>query len=111
MEQPLISGIAYNRDEAKVTIRGVPDQPGTASRIFGPISKAHLNIDMIIQNVAQDGTTDVTFTVNRDEYPEAMALLNKTAKELMPVTWLVTTPLPRLPSLESACARILAWRR
>ena len=82
MEQPLISGIAYNRDEAKVTIRGVPDQPGTASRIFGPISKAHLNIDMIIQNVAQDGTTDVTFTVNRDEYPEAMSLLNKTAKEL-----------------------------
>lgn len=82
MEQPLISGIAYNRDEAKVTIRGVPDQPGAASRIFGPISKAHLNIDMIIQNVAQDGTTDVTFTVNRDEYPEAMSLLNKTAKEL-----------------------------
>jgi len=82
MEQPLISGIAYNRDEAKVTIRGVPDQPGAASRIFGPISKAHLNIDMIIQNVAQDGTTDVTFTVNRDEYPQAMALLNKTAKEL-----------------------------
>lgn len=82
MEQPLISGIAYNRDEAKVTIRGVPDQPGAASRIFGPISKAHLNIDMIIQNVAQDGTTDVTFTVNRGEYPQAMALLNKTAKEL-----------------------------
>ena len=82
MEQPLISGIAYNRDEAKVTIRGVPDQPGAASRIFGPISKAHLNIDMIIQNVAQDGTTDVTFTVNRDEYPEAMSLLNQTAKEL-----------------------------
>ena len=82
MEQPLISGIAYNRDEAKVTIRGVPDQPGAASRIFGPISKAHLNIDMIIQNVAQDGTTDVTFTVNRDEYPEAMSLLNITAKEL-----------------------------
>ena len=82
MEQPLIAGIAYNRDEAKVTIRGVPDQPGAASRIFGPISKAHLNIDMIIQNVSQDGTTDVTFTVNRGEYPEAMALLNKTAKEL-----------------------------
>jgi aspartate kinase len=82
MEQPLIAGIAYNRDEAKVTIRGVPDQPGAASCIFGPISKAHLNIDMIIQNVAQDGTTDVTFTVNRSEYPQAMALLNKTAKEL-----------------------------
>ncbi len=82
MEQPLIAGIAYNRDEAKVTIRGVPDQPGAASRIFGPISKAHLNIDMIIQNVAQDGTTDVTFTVNRSEYGQAMMLLNETAREL-----------------------------
>ncbi|HCK76959.1 MAG TPA: aspartate kinase [Gammaproteobacteria bacterium] len=82
MEQPLIAGIAYNRDEAKVTIRGVPDQPGVASRIFGPISAAHLNIDMIIQNVAQDGTTDLTFTVNRSEYPEAMRLLNKIAEEL-----------------------------
>ena len=82
MEQPLIAGIAYNRDEAKVTIRGVPDQPGVASRIFGPISAAHLNIDMIIQNVAQDGTTDLTFTVNRSEYAEAMQLLNDMAKEL-----------------------------
>ena len=82
MEQPLIAGIAYNRDEAKVTIRGVPDQPGVASRIFGPISAGHLNIDMIIQNVAQDGTTDLTFTVNRSEYAEAMKLLNDIAKEL-----------------------------
>ena len=82
MEQPLIAGIAYNRDEAKVTIRGVPDQPGVASRIFGPISAAHLNIDMIIQNVAQDGTTDLTFTVNRNEYAQAMKLLNEIAREL-----------------------------
>ena len=82
MEQPLIAGIAYNRDEAKVTIRGVPDQPGVASRIFGPISAAHLNIDMIIQNVAQDGTTDLTFTVNRNEYGQAMKLLNEIAHEL-----------------------------
>ena len=82
MEQPLIAGIAYNRDEAKVTIRGVPDQPGVASRIFGPISAAHLNIDMIIQNVAQDGTTDLTFTVNRNEYGQAMKLLNEIAQEL-----------------------------
>ncbi len=82
MEQPLIAGIAYNRDEAKVTIRGVPDQPGVASRIFGPISAAHLNIDMIIQNVAQDGTTDLTFTVNRNEYAQAVTLLNEIAQEL-----------------------------
>ena len=82
MEQPLIAGIAYNRDEAKVTIRGVPDQPGVASRIFGPISAAHLNIDMIIQNVAQDGTTDLTFTVNRSEYAQAVKLLNEIGQEL-----------------------------
>jgi aspartate kinase len=82
MEQPLISGIAYNRDEAKLTIRGVPDQPGVASQIFGPLSDAHLNIDMIIQNVAQDGTTDLTFTVNRGEYPQAKKLLVEIAGQL-----------------------------
>ena len=82
MEQPLISGIAYNRDEAKLTIRGVPDQPGVASQIFGPLSDALLNIDMIIQNVAQDGTTDLTFTVNRGEYPQAKKLLVEIAGQL-----------------------------
>ena len=82
MEQPLIAGIAYNRDEAKLTIRGVPDQPGVASTIFGQISDAHVNVDMIIQNVAQDGTTDLTFTVNRSEYPHARASLEKISAEL-----------------------------
>ena len=82
MEQPLIAGIAYNRDEAKLTLRGVPDQPGVASTIFGQISDAHVNVDMIIQNVAQDGTTDLTFTVNRSEYPHARAILEKISAEL-----------------------------
>ena len=82
MEQPLIAGIAYNRDEAKLTIRGVPDQPGVASTIFGQISDAHVNVDMIIQNVAQDGTTDLTFTVNRSEYPHARSILEKISAEL-----------------------------
>jgi len=82
MEQPLVAGIAYNRDEAKLTIRGVPDQPGVASTIFGQISDAHVNVDMIIQNVAQDGTTDLTFTVNRSEYPHARAILEKISAEL-----------------------------
>ena len=82
MEQPLIAGIAYNRDEAKLTIRGVPDQPGVASTIFGQISDAHVNVDMIIQNVAQDGTTDLTFTVNRSEYTHARSILEKIAAEL-----------------------------
>ena len=82
MEQPLIAGIAYNRDEAKLTIRGVPDQPGVASTIFGQISDAHVNVDMIIQNVAQDGTTDLTFTVNRSEYSHARSILEKISAEL-----------------------------
>ena len=82
MEQPLIAGIAYNRDEAKLTIRGVPDQPGVASTIFGQISDAHVNVDMIIQNVAQDGTTDLTFTVNRNEYPHARSILEKISGQL-----------------------------
>ena len=82
MEQPLIAGIAYNRDEAKLTIRGVPDQPGVASTIFGQISDAHVNVDMIIQNVAQDGTTDLTFTVNRSEYTHARSILEKISAQL-----------------------------
>ena len=82
MEQPLIAGIAYNRDEAKLTIRGVPDQPGVASTIFGQISEAHVNVDMIIQNVAQDGTTDLTFTVNRSEYTNARSILEKISTQL-----------------------------
>ena len=82
MEQPLIAGIAYNGDEAKLTIRGVPDEPGVASRIFGPISEAHINVDMIIQNVGRDESTDLTFTVKRDEYEKARALLDRVAVEL-----------------------------
>ncbi len=82
MEQPLIAGIAYNRDEAKLTIRGIPDQPGVASTIFGQISDAHVNVDMIIQNVAQDGTTDLTFTVNRSEYSHARSLLDQISVQL-----------------------------
>ena len=82
MEQPLIAGIAYNRDEAKLTIRGVPDRPGVASTIFSQISDAHVNVDMIIQNVAQDGTTDLTFTVNRSEYTHARSILEKISTQL-----------------------------
>ena len=82
MEQPLISGIAYNGDEAKLTITGVPDQPGVASQIFGPLSEAHINVDMIIQNVTGDDTTDLTFTVHRNEFPEAKRILKDTAGRL-----------------------------
>ena len=83
MENPVISGIAFNRDEAKLTIVGVPDQPGVAYHILGPIGKANIEVDMIIQNVAADEkTTDFTFTVHRNDYEKALAILKKTAGEL-----------------------------
>lgn len=82
MEQPIISGIAFNRDEAKLTIRGVPDIPGVAYRILGPISAANIEVDMIVQNVAQDNTTDFTFTVSSNDYQNALAVLQKTAQEI-----------------------------
>ena len=82
MEQALISGIAFNRDEAKLTILGVPDQPGVAYGILGPIGKANIEVDMIIQNVGADATTDFTFTVHRNDYDKALDILNSVAKEL-----------------------------
>ena len=82
MEQPIISGIAFNRDEAKLTIRGVPDTPGVAFKILGPISAANIDIDMIVQNVAQDNTTDFTFTVNNVDYDKALDVLKTTAQEI-----------------------------
>ena len=82
MEQPIISGIAFNRDEAKLTIRGVPDTPGVAFKILGPVSAANIDIDMIVQNVAQDNTTDFTFTVNNVDYDKALDVLKTTAQDI-----------------------------
>ena len=82
MEQPIISGIAFNRDESKLTIRGVPDTPGVAFKILGPISAANIEVDMIVQNVAHDNTTDFTFTVNQIDYDNALRILEKTASEI-----------------------------
>jgi aspartate kinase len=82
MEQALVSGIAFNRDEAQLTINGVSDTPGVAYGILGPISEANIEVDMILQNVSADGTTDFTFTVNRSDYENAMTSLKKTAKRL-----------------------------
>jgi len=80
MEQALISGIAFNRDEAKLTILGVPDKPGVAHQLLGPIAAANIEVDMIIQNVAPDGaTTDFTFTVHRNDYMRGLDILEKTA--------------------------------
>jgi len=82
MEQPIISGIAFNRDEAKLTIRGVPDNPGVAFKILGPISAANIEVDMIVQNVSHDNTTDFTFTVHRNDYLAAQTVLENTAREI-----------------------------
>ncbi len=83
MEKPMISGIAYHSDEAKLTIRGVPDEPGVAYQILGPISDAHINVDIILQNVsAEDGTANVTFTVHKNDYQKALAILHETAERL-----------------------------
>jgi aspartate kinase len=82
MEDAVISGIAFNKDEAELTISGVPDQPGIAYQILGPIGEANIEVDMIIQNVGADGCTDFTFTVHRNEYDKALGILKKTAKQL-----------------------------
>ena len=82
MEAPLISGIAFNRDEAKLTIRGVPDKPGIAAHILGEIGKVNINVDMIVQNVGADGTTDFTFTVHRGDYKKSMDILKRVSQEL-----------------------------
>ncbi len=82
MEEAKISGIAFNRDEAKLTILGVPDQPGVAHQILGPVADANIEVDMIIQNIGADGTTDFTFTVHRNDYPRALEILQATCSEL-----------------------------
>ena len=80
MEQPIISGIAFNRDEAKLTVTGVPDRPGIAFAILGPIAEANIDVDVIIQNTSFDGITDFSFTVHRNDYNKALALLNEKVK-------------------------------
>jgi len=82
MEQPVVSGIAFNRDEAKITLAGIPDIPGVASKILAPIGKANIEVDVIVQNVAADNTTDLTFTVNKADMNKAVAVLDDVAKEI-----------------------------
>ena len=82
MEQATISGIAFNRDEAKITILGVPDRPGIAYQILGPIGDAGIDVDMIVQNVSHDGMTDFSFTVHRNDYHKALKLLEPVVKHI-----------------------------
>ncbi len=79
MEQAIISGIAFNRDEAKITVLGVPDKPGIAYQILGPVADANVDVDMIVQNVGHENTTDFTFTVHRNDFSKAMDICKKTA--------------------------------
>ena len=80
VEQALVSGIAYSRDEAKITLIGVEDQPGIAAGIFGPLADANINVDMIVQNVSHDGTTDVTFTTPRNDLERALKVVKDNMK-------------------------------
>lgn len=82
MEKPVVSGIAFNRDEAKLTIRGIPDQPGVAFKVLGPISAANIEVDVIVQNVAVDNSANITFTVHKNDVKQAEQILNAIAAEL-----------------------------
>jgi aspartate kinase len=77
VEKEIVTGIAYSRDEAKVTLRHVPDRPGVATAVFGPLSAANVNVDMIVQNISAEGTTDMTFTIGRADLPRVIACLER----------------------------------
>lgn len=82
MEEPIVSGIAHARNEAKITISGVPDVPGVASRILGPVGRVPIEVDMIVQNTGADGMTDFTFTVERADFEKTLELLQPIAESL-----------------------------
>jgi len=82
MEKVVVSGITYERDEAKISVLGVPDRPGIAARIFKPLTDAGINVDMIVQNVGRDASTDLTFTVSESDFDEAVAITGETAKDI-----------------------------
>ena len=82
VEKEIVAGIAYSRDEAKMTIRRVPDRPGIAASIFGPLSDAGVNVDMIVQNTSADGTTDMTFTLSRTDLPRAQLVMDENKEKL-----------------------------
>jgi aspartate kinase len=82
MERATISGVAYNRDEAKITIMGIPDQPGIAAKVFGPVAEADINVDVIVQNVSEQGYTDITFTVPTSDFQQTMAIMRRLCTEM-----------------------------
>ncbi len=82
MERASISGVAYNRDEAKITIKGIPDHPGIAANVFGPVAEAGINVDVIVQNISEHGLTDITFTVPRSDYNKTMELMQQVCRDM-----------------------------
>jgi aspartate kinase len=82
LEQEIVAGIAYSRDEAKITVRRVPDRPGIAAAIFVPLAEANINVDMIVQNVAEDATTDMTFTVGKTDLARATSVLEQARADI-----------------------------
>lgn len=82
MERASISGVAYNRDEAKITIKGIPDHPGIAANVFGPVAEAGINVDVIVQNISEHGLTDITFTVPRSDYIKTMELMQQVCRDM-----------------------------
>jgi len=82
METVLVSGVAYNKDEAKISIVGVPDQPGISAQIFTPLSNSDITVDMIIQNISHEGATDMTFTVPKGDYKKAVVIVEEVAKKI-----------------------------
>jgi aspartate kinase len=90
MEKPVISGIAFNRDEAKITVRGVPDRPGIAYQILAPVGEANIDVDMIVQNASVEGTTDFSFTVHRNDVKKTLDVLNAQVKDKIGARDIVT---------------------
>jgi aspartate kinase len=82
MERAAISGVTYNRDEAKITIRGIPDHPGIAANVFGPVAEEGINVDVIVQNVSEQGFTDITFTVPREDYSRTQVIISRICEEM-----------------------------
>ena len=111
MEQVVVSGVTYDHNQAKITVLGVPDRPGIAARLFGGIAKENIVVDMIIQNIGQDGLTDISFTVPKTDAKKAMDLVSTLVREIGAKDVQSTRISPRCRSWASACARTRAWPR
>jgi aspartate kinase len=111
MESKVVNGVAFQRDEAKVTLLAVEDRPGIAASIFGPLAEAGINVDMIVQNISEEGLTDMTFSTSGDDLDRAVATLQARARRSASARSCRTATSPRSPWSASGCAAMPAWRR